>query len=112
MPWAILICKFKDALSEPPIPMTTFEKLFTRRGEGTDNLIRYFHDISHGSIDISGSEIFPRHRWLIIDVNHHEYTPPAEPPPPDWTQTIDRTTLIRRVRDAAYEARLPIGNKT
>ena len=106
-PWAILLCKFKDDPSNPPIPLDTFYKLFTTRGAGTYNIPRFFDEWSHGSVDLSGSQVFG---WITIDAKHYDYTPPSEPPPPGWKQTLDRGTLIRLARQAALRAGVPLNN--
>jgi M6 family metalloprotease-like protein len=80
--------------------------LFTVAGNGTFNAVRYFYDVSHGLVDLSGSQVFG---WLTVDANHNDYTQP-EPPPPGWMQTIGRAELTTRARQAALDAGVPLGN--
>jgi hypothetical protein len=40
-PWAILLCKFNDVLTEP-YPRSCYEELFTTAGIGKFNLVDFF----------------------------------------------------------------------
>src|SRR5437868_5226455 len=57
--WAVLLCKFKDNQSETPVPnfRTVCERFFTTPGAGF-NAVQFFSDMSHGSLDLSGSKVF------------------------------------------------------
>src|SRR6202022_4041850 len=81
--WAVLLCKFKDDQSETPVPnyWEVCERFFTRT-DGSFNAVRFFSDMSHGSIDLSGSMVFG---WFTLDVNVNDVVPPSDPPPPGWT---------------------------
>jgi hypothetical protein len=68
-PWAILLCKFKDDDSEP-YDRQRYLDLFTRSGIGKSGMVDYFTDISHGLLDISGSQVFG---WLTLDKNRGDY---------------------------------------
>jgi len=68
-PWAILLCKFQDDSSEP-FPRTFYENLFTASGVGTQNMVDLFKDISHGTLDLSGSEVFG---WYTLPHNQSDY---------------------------------------
>src|SRR5947199_2360834 len=65
-PWAVLLCKVKDDQSETPVPdfRTVCERFFTTPGAGF-NAVQFFSDVSHGSVDLSGSRVFG---WLTLDV--------------------------------------------
>jgi len=74
-PWAVLLCKFKDnqtepELLEPPSQVPNFRRacdlFFTASGVGTFNAVQFFSDMSHGSLDLSGSQVFG---WLTLDLN-------------------------------------------
>ena len=52
-PWAVLLCKWNDVQIEVK-PRELFEKLFTTPDSGTGNMVDFFDDVSHGSIDLSG----------------------------------------------------------
>ena len=70
-PWAIILCKFKNYQVEPPNPPGTLllragcERFFTLPN-GTFNAVRYFSDMSHGKLDLSGSQVLG---WYTIDAN-------------------------------------------
>lgn len=70
-PWAVLLCKFKNNSSEPPaapgvLPFRTVcENFFTKTNAGF-NLVRFFSDMSHESIDISDSKVLG---WYTLNVN-------------------------------------------
>ena len=68
-PWAILLCKWNDMPNEPK-PVAFFEKLFTATGRGTNNMVDFFDDVSHGNIDISGSQVFG---WITLTQNRSDY---------------------------------------
>lgn len=68
-PWAILLCKFQDDDSEP-YGRQRYEDLFTGSGVGKLNMVDFFRDMSHGKLDLSGSEIFG---WYTLDKNRSEY---------------------------------------
>ncbi len=55
--WAVILCKFKGATDEP-FPIQYYRDLFTPVDTGSPwNMVRYFSDYSHGSLDLSGSQI-------------------------------------------------------
>src|SRR5262249_2632524 len=68
-PWAILLCKFNDDLSEP-FSKAFAEQLFTAAGKGTLNMVDFFVDVSHGSVDLSDSKVFG---WLTLPHPHTDY---------------------------------------
>jgi len=74
--WAILLCKFKNDSSEPPnapgvLPFKSVcENFFTQTDAG-NNVVRFFSDMSHGSLDLSDSKVFG---WYTIEVNIIGYT--------------------------------------
>ena len=68
-PWAILLCKFKDNDQEPYVRERYLE-LFTSAGTGKLGMVDFFADMSHGSIDISNSQVFG---WLTLEQNRNEY---------------------------------------
>lgn len=99
-PWAILLCKFKDDNSNPPHPRKFYEDLFTSSGPGTQSMVDFFREMSHGKLDLSGSQIFPpKDGWFTVNHSQAEYnkivdakiafdnTPPSlrgvEPPDPN-----------------------------
>lgn len=68
-PWAVLLCKFRDDDTEP-YDRQRYRDLFTRDGLGKSGMVDYFDAISHGQLDIGGSEVFG---WFTIDKNRAEY---------------------------------------
>src|ERR1044072_4811160 len=86
-PWAILLCKYRDdpndparttiadlyqqwgdnavnwvqpqSASDPRTILAVYEAFFTPAGTGTRNAVRYWDEMSHGTIDVSGSKVFP-----------------------------------------------------
>jgi hypothetical protein len=69
-PWAIILCKFKDDNSEP-FPMQYYQDLFTKDDNGSVwNMVRYFHDCSHGNTDVSGSKVCG---WFQLDQSVGDY---------------------------------------
>jgi hypothetical protein len=57
-PWAVILCKFTDGNDEP-FPKQYYEDLFTASDTGSPwNMIRYFSDYSHGSLDLTGTKVF------------------------------------------------------
>src|SRR5262245_10593409 len=57
-PWAIILCKFSEDFPDTS-PMHYYRDLFTVADTGSPwNLVRYFHDYSHGSLDLTGSQVF------------------------------------------------------
>ena len=69
-PWAIILCKFTDNNSEP-FPMQYYQDLFTKNDKGSAwNMVRYFHDCSHGNTDVSGSKVFG---WFQLNKSVADY---------------------------------------
>jgi hypothetical protein len=67
--WAVLLCKFKDDVSEP-YGRQRYEDLFTSSGVGKHNMVDFFRDMSHGKLDLSGSQVFG---WYKLDKNRADY---------------------------------------
>jgi hypothetical protein len=70
-PWAVLLCKFKGDTFEPPaaagVPAfrTVCERFFTQANT-TFNAVKYFSDMSHGKLDLTGSQVLG---WYEIDAS-------------------------------------------
>ncbi|MFN5513925.1 MAG: hypothetical protein ACK5CA_04030 [Cyanobacteriota bacterium] len=58
--WAILLLKLSDQDVEP-FSTEEAELRFTRSGKGTNNLVDYYMDMSHGRLDLSNNKVFG---WL------------------------------------------------
>jgi hypothetical protein len=86
-PWAILLCKFNDNNSEP-YPRQRYEELFTTAGAGKFNMTDYFAEMSHGTLDLSGSKVFG---WFTLPKKKSDYVGGPQ----------GRTDLITWAREAA-----------
>jgi hypothetical protein len=108
--WAVLLCKFKDEppndSTDLPTPIETFKKFFTTEGAGTFNAVRYFSDMSHGLLDLSGSQVFD----VILDANFHDYVPPSNPPPTNWKAKYDEYGVLELARRSAKNAGVSLEN--
>ena len=56
-PWAILRCKWND-LDDEPLSNDYVANLFTTAGAGSNNMVDFFETMSHGNLDLSGSQVF------------------------------------------------------
>lgn len=68
-PWAIILCKFTDGDAEPHT-MQYYQDLFTSSTDTNWNLVRYFKEYSHGTLDLSGSKVFG---WYQLDKSVQDY---------------------------------------
>lgn len=67
--WAVLLCKFNDDSTEP-FPRDYYEDLFTSSGVGSQNMVDFFRDVSHGNLDLSETRVFG---WYTLDKKASEY---------------------------------------
>jgi hypothetical protein len=79
-PWAILLCRFQDDLSEPQ-PRAFYEDLFTASGRNENNLVKFFDDYSLGRVDLGGSQIFG---WFTLTQTRAQYTGSGVNPQGRW----------------------------
>lgn len=84
--WAVLLCKFNDDSTEP-FTREYYEDLFTLSGVGSQNMVDFFRDTSHGILDLSDTRVFG---WYTLNMKRSEYTGLA-----------GRDDLINRARQAA-----------
>jgi hypothetical protein len=68
-PWSILLCKFNDDDSEP-YDRTFYDDLFTASGIGKLGMVDFFRDMSHGTLDLTGSRTFG---WFTIGKSLGDY---------------------------------------
>ena len=69
-PWAVILCKFTDGNDEP-FPIQYYNDLFTTNDAGSRwNMVRYFHDYSHGKLDLTGTKVFG---WFQLDKSVADY---------------------------------------
>jgi hypothetical protein len=88
-PWAVILCKFTDGNDEP-FPKQYYKDLFTTENTGSPwNIVRYFHDYSHGTLDLSETKVFG---WYQLDESVKNYN--------DLGNGA-RDALIKWARDAA-----------
>jgi hypothetical protein len=70
-PWAVLLCKFADDTTAPPL-REHYDLLFTDvQGRDPFNMIDFFRDMSHGKLDLRGSEVFG---WYTLSVKRSDYS--------------------------------------
>jgi hypothetical protein len=105
-PWAILLCKFKDNQSDPPVPPLLFSNFFTAQGANTYNAVRFFQEMSHESLDLNGSQIFG---WFTLNANVNDLMAPTDPPPPGWKPKIDRDAMMALAKQTASDQGVPLG---
>ncbi len=68
--WAVLLCKFSQDISST-LPVEHYKRLFTGEGTGSLNITDFFHDVTHGKLDLTKSEV---HGWFTIPIkNKAEY---------------------------------------
>jgi hypothetical protein len=96
-PWAILLTKFSDNNSEP-FGRQFYDDLFTSSGTGTNNMVDFYRDASHGNIDASGSQVFG---WFTLDQKRSDYT--GSGPNPQG-----RTDLINWAKAKATANNVPL----
>jgi len=69
-PWAVILCKFTNGDDEP-FPKQYYEDLFTTDVGGSSwDMIRYFGDYSHGTLDLTGTKVFG---WYQLDRSVEDY---------------------------------------
>jgi hypothetical protein len=69
-PWAVVLCKFTDGDDEP-YPKQYYKDLFTVNDTGSPwNMVRYFSDYSHGTLDLTGTQVFG---WFHLDKSVDDY---------------------------------------
>ena len=64
-PWSVILCRFKDDpadTSREGFAERFFHEVFT---PGTGGLIEYWHEVSHGGVDVTGSRVFG---WVETDI--------------------------------------------
>src|SRR5260370_11633973 len=67
--WAVLLSQCSDDTSETE-PRRRYEEMFTSAGAGKYNMVDYFQDMSHGRLDLSGSQVFG---WLALGKRTSDY---------------------------------------
>ncbi len=67
--WAVLLCKFNDDSTEP-FTKDYYNDLFTASGIGSQNMVDFFRDVSHGNLDLSDTRVFG---WYTLNKKRSEY---------------------------------------
>jgi hypothetical protein len=93
-PWAILLCKWSDQDAEPE-SLEFFRRLFTPAGAGTRNMVEFFDLMSHGNVDVSGSQVFG---WYTLPKPQSDYEGNVETPKPG---RINRQGLVDLAKSTA-----------
>ena len=92
--WAVILCKFKDD-SSATLPLSHYQRLFTGVGVGSSNVVDFFRDMSHGQLDLSGSQVLG---WFTLALNKADYAGNVDTPP---TGKVSRNGLVDACRLAA-----------
>jgi hypothetical protein len=104
-PWAVILTCFQD---DPPTaqlpPVDHYRKLFTKAGSGTLNVVDCFDDMSHGKLDLSGSEVFG---WYRLSTKKADYVGNTYPQP---AGKLNRDGLRDAARAAATAAGVQLSN--
>jgi hypothetical protein len=96
-PWAVILVKFADDPGPDP-DKTIYQNLFTSAGVGTDNMVKFFADMSHGRLDLSGSKVFG---WYRLGANRSSYVGNTYPQP---SGKLNRNGLLDAGKAAATAA--------
>ena len=102
-PWAVLLCKFKGDSSEPPVvPLRTVCQRFFTQANSTFNAVKFFSDMSHGKLDLTGSQVLG---WYEIGVSITGRTAQGDP-------ILDKTQgeTVDLAKQAAKDAGVAIDN--
>ncbi|MGW4766903.1 hypothetical protein ACWEO2_02515 [Nocardia sp. NPDC004278] len=98
-PWAVVLCQFSDTTTPPPFSRQRFEELLTNSGAGKFNMVDFFRDMSHGSLDLTATRLLG---WYSLKQKFSDF-PPAH-----------RDDVIAWGRQAALDAHedlAPYGNR-
>jgi len=93
-PIAFLLSKFKDSTDEP-MTKAAAESMFTAVGRGTTNVVDWFDENSHGSIDMSANAVFG---WFELSDTVDDYRAKR------GNGTYERNKIIDLGRAAATKA--------
>jgi hypothetical protein len=94
--WAVILCKFADDTTST-LPMEHYQRLFTGAGSGSFNMTDYFGDMSHGQLDLSGSQVFG---WFTLSINKADYV----------GGKYNRNDLVGLCRQAAGNGGVPLNS--
>jgi hypothetical protein len=104
-PWVVLLCKLLDTQSDPPDMRPDFfslcRKFFTTDGAGTFNAVQFFQDMSHGSLDLSASQV---DGWITLNAFLSDLLPCNSPE--DCSNR--RNNMMQMAKQAARQAGIPL----
>ncbi len=95
-PWAILRCKWND-IDDQPLSDAYVQNMFTTAGAGTQNMVDYFDKMSHGNVDLSGSQVFG---WFTLPNPHTDFIASGG--------SITGTGLVNLARSVAMTNGVPL----
>jgi hypothetical protein len=95
--WAVLCVCFNDDPATLP-DLHPYRQLFTGEGAGTMNMVDFFYDMSHGTLDLSESQVFG---WYRLAQDRERYVGNVYPQPDG---KVNRNGLLQLARDAATTA--------
>lgn len=104
-PFVVLLCKFRDNQSDPPVSQDLFKKFFTTDGANTFNAVNFFHDMSHRNLDLSGSRVFG---WFVLPANVGDLMSGMDPDPPGWDSPRRRNNMMTLAKQAARQNGIPL----
>lgn len=99
--WAVILCKFADDQSVTQ-PLTHYQRLFTGVGTGSLNMVDFFRDMSHGQLDLSGSQVLGP---FTLKQNKSDYAGNVVMPP---AGKFNRNGLFELCRQAAIDNGTPL----
>src|SRR5215467_7609358 len=99
--WAVLLCKFADDQT-PFAPLLHYQRLFTGAGAGSFNMVDFFRDMSHGQLDVSGSQIFGP---FTLAQNRSVFAGNVTTPP---AGQVNRNGLFALCQQAALNNQVPL----
>jgi hypothetical protein len=95
-PWAVVLCQFSDTTTPPPFSRQRFDELFTNSGAGKFNMVDFFRDMSHGTLDLTATRVMG---WYTLRQKFSE-----------WRRD-DLITWGRQAAIDAHEVLAPYGNR-
>ena len=104
-PWAILLCKFKSAppgtvMINPNLDFKSVcQKFFTNPNAGF-NAVKFFADMSHQKLDLSGSKVFG---WYEVNASISNYNAAGDPVIDNNSAALD---LVGRVQGGLHHVHL------
>jgi hypothetical protein len=101
--WVILLCNFNDNNTAPP-NIGSYQRLFTTSGLGTNNMTAFFSDVSHGNLNLSGSQVFG---LFTLPIPSSAYAGNVDVPPPG---KYNREGLYDLAVQTARDKGVPIDN--